>query len=152
MLRRFMDVEQLEGTTLRDQMTLLNDRQKTLATQAAQWNAVSDKNRKEFLDALLASQAAEQNDVAAMTSQMLEKMVTWAPMDVPLDKEPMAGCRKLATEAARLSGDAAKQTSPETLNAGLTSASNALDQLRQLQAALPGLDWITDFEGKRRRL
>lgn len=144
MLRRFMDLEELDGTTLRDQMTLLNGRQQKLAALAAQWNATDAKDRKAFLDALLVTQAAEQTEVAEMTSQILEKMVTWAPLDVPLDKEPIAGCRKLATEAARLASEAAKQTTPDSLNTGLETASNALENMRQLQAALPGLDWITE--------
>ncbi len=143
LLRRFMALEELEGTTLRDQMTLLAERQQSLAKQAAQWNGASVNERPAFLNELLLAQSAEQNDVAAMTSKLLENMVTWAPMDVSVDKEPIAGCRKLAAEAARLAGDAAKQTTPQTINAGLASASNALEQLRSLQAALPGLDWIT---------
>ena len=73
----------------------------------------------------------------------MENMVTWAPLDISVDKEPIASCRKLAADAARLAGDAARQTTPETINAGLAAASNALEQLRSLQAALPGLDWIT---------
>jgi hypothetical protein len=144
MLRRFLDVEQLEGTTLRDQMTLLNQRQQALAGQSALWNSLPATNHGPFLDALLISQAGEQKEVTEMTSQMLEKMVTWAPLGVALDKEPFAGLRNHAAEAARWATEAAKLNSPETLTASLTSASNALDQLRQLQAALPGLEWITE--------
>jgi hypothetical protein len=148
LLRRFMALQELEGTTLRDQMTLLAERQQSLAKQSAQWAASAEKDRPALLKAALVPQSAEQNDVAALTSKLLENMVTWAPMDVPVDKEPIAGCRKLATEAARFSGEAAKQTTPETIHAGLASASNALEQLRQLQAALPGLDWITESKEK----
>ena len=38
LLRRFMALEELDGTTLRDQMTLLADRQRSLAKQSAQWD------------------------------------------------------------------------------------------------------------------
>jgi hypothetical protein len=148
LLRRFMAVEELDGTTLRDQMTLLAERQQSLAKQSAQWTGSAGKDRAAFLNDLLISQSAEQNDVAAMTSQLLENMVTWAPLDVPVDKEPIAGCRNLAAEAARLAGEAARQTTPATIHAGLASASNALEQLRSLQAALPGLDWITESKEK----
>jgi hypothetical protein len=148
LLRRFMAVQELEGTTLRDQMTLLAERQQSLAQQAAQWSASAGQNRAAFLDALLVSQSAEQSDVAALTSKLLENMVTWAPIDVPVDKEPIAGCRNLAAEAARLAAEASRLTTPETIGAGLASASNALDQLRQLQAALPGLDWIVQSKEK----
>jgi hypothetical protein len=144
MLRRFMALEELDGTTLRDQMTLLAERQQGLAKQAAQWNSSAAKDRAAFLDDLLASQSAEQNDVAVLASKLMENMVTWAPMDVSVDKEPIAGCRALAADAARLAGEAAKQTTPQTIKAGMASASNALEQLRSLQAALPGLDWITE--------
>lgn len=143
-----MALEELEGTTLRDQMTLLAERQQALAKQASQWAGAADKDHAPFLNELLAAQSAEQNDVAALTSKLLENIVTWAPLDVPVDKEPIAGCRKLAAEAARLAGDASKQITPETFDAALASASNALEQLRQLQSTLPGLDWITESKEK----
>jgi hypothetical protein len=148
LLRRFMALQELDGTTLRDQMTLLAERQQALARQATQWNGAGDKDRPMFLNTLLISQSAEQNDVSALTSKLMENMVTWAPMDVPVDKEPIAGCRNLAAEAARLSAEASRQTTPGTIHASLASASNALEQLRQLQAALPGLDWITESKEK----
>ena len=148
MLRRFMALEELDGTTLRDQMTLLADRQRSLARQAAQWNSSATTEHPAFLNAMLVTQSAEQSDVSAMTSKLLENMVTWAPMDVPVDKDPILSCRNLAAEAARLSSEAAKQTTPETLKAGLAAATKALEQLRQLQATLPGLDWITESKEK----
>jgi hypothetical protein len=148
LLRRFLALEELDGRTLRDQMTLLAERQQSLAKQSAQWTGSTDKDRPAFLNEQIVAQSAEQNEVAEQTSKLLENIVTWAPMDVPVDKEPIAGCRKIAAEAARLASEAAKQTTPETINAGLASASNALEQLRDLQAALPGLDWIVQSKEK----
>jgi hypothetical protein len=144
LLRRYMALEQLDSTTLRDQMTLLAERQRTLGKQSAQWTTTSDQNRKPFLDALMSAQSSEQTEIAELASKMLENVVTWAPLDIPADKEPIAGLRKIATDATRFATEAAQHTTPETLNAGLASASNALEQLHQFQAALPGLDWVTD--------
>jgi hypothetical protein len=148
MLRRFMALEELDGRTLRDQMTLLAERQQSLAKQSAQWTGSADKDHPAFLNEQITAQSAEQNDVAELTSKLLENMVTWAPMDVSVDTEPIAGCRKIAAEAARLASEATTQTTPETINAGLASASNALERLRDLQAALPGLDWIVQSKEK----
>ena len=148
MLRRFMAMEQLDGTTLRDQMTLLAERQQALAKEDGDWAAAKDADHPALLKAMLITQSSEQNEVAGMTSKLLENMVTWAPIDVPADREPLASCRTMAAEAARLASDAAKQATPETIESSVAAATNSLEQLRRLQAALPGLDWITDSSEK----
>ena len=48
MLRRFMAVQQLDGTNLRDQMTLLAERQKVLTENVAKWNGANEKERPEL--------------------------------------------------------------------------------------------------------
>jgi hypothetical protein len=148
LLRRYMALEELNGRTLRDQMTLLARRQQALAQQSGQWNAASAKDRPGFLNEQIAAQSSEQAAISQQTSKLLEDMMTWAPLDVPVDKEPIAGCRKLAADAAQIASEAAKQTTPETINTGLATASNALEKLRDLQAALPGLDWIVGSKEK----
>lgn len=144
LLRRFMALEQLDGTTLRDQMTVLAERQRTLAKESGQWTNAPAGERTNLLNELLTAQSGEQTEIASMTSKLLENIVTWAPMDVSVDKDPILSCRKYATEAARFSSLAAENLTPDKLTNGLTFASNALEQLRKLQATLPSLDWITD--------
>ena len=148
LLRRFLALEELDGTTLRDQMTLLAQRQESLATEAAQWTALGDKDRDAWLKQFGGSQAAEQQEVAALAAKLQENMVTWLPLEVPQDAEPVVACRKIADDAARLAGEAAHQTSAETLDAGLDNAKKALAKFHELQGNLPRLEWIDEAGNK----
>jgi hypothetical protein len=139
-----MAMQQLEGTTLRDQMTLLAQRQQTLATQVAQWLSTEEKDRDALLRGFLASQSAEQGDLAALAAKLSENMVTWLPLDVAPDAAPIVDCRKLAAEAARLAAEASSQTSPDTINTGLDSALKSLEQLRLLHTRLPDLEQLPE--------
>jgi hypothetical protein len=144
LLRRFMAMQQLEGTTLRDQMTLLAQRQQTLATQVAQWLGTEEKDRDALLRGFLAGQSAEQGDLAALAAKLSENMITWLPLDVAPDAAPIVDCRKLAAEAARLAAEASSQTSPDAINTGLDSALKSLEQLRLLHTRLPDLEQLPE--------
>jgi hypothetical protein len=144
LLRRFLALEELDGTTLRDQMTLLARRQQSLATEATQWTALGDNDRAAWLKQEIHSQAAEQQDVALLAAKTQENMVTWLPLEVPPDTEPVVACRKIAEDAARLAGEAAEQTSAENLDSGVETAKKALAQFRLLQGSLPRLEWVEE--------
>ena len=148
LLRRFLALEQLEGTTLRDQMTLLAQRQQALAAQVTQWTSAGDKDRQATLTQLIASQSAEQSEVAALAAKLHENMVTWLPLEVSPDQEAVAACRNLAVEAARLATQATSQVSPESRTAGLESARQSLAELRRLQDRLPDMDSLAESAGK----
>jgi hypothetical protein len=137
MLRRFLALEQLEGTSLRDQMTLLNRRQQAQQQQVAQWAGATEAERAPLVAGYLASQSAEQIEVSALATKMQENMVTWWPTNLPVDLEPITACRNLAADVARLSAEAAGQTN---LDAGLVSGRKAMDQLRALHERLPDLE------------
>ena len=141
MLRRFLALEELEGTSLRDQMTLLAQRQQSLAKDVAQWASSNATNRESLLRQILTSQVAEQSEVAALAAKLHENMVTWLPLDVAPDSELVAECRNLGAEVARLAAEASEKTLQDTNGGGLESAHKSLEQLRALNSSLPQLEW-----------
>jgi hypothetical protein len=134
-----MALQELDGTTLRDQMTLLARRQQTLANQTAQWTAAGETERPALASQYLLAQTAEQTEISSLASKMCENMVTWLPEGVEQDKEPVATAFSIAAEAARLASLTAGQASPATLTNSLDSARKALDQFRLLHEYLPGM-------------
>ena len=148
LLRRFLALEELDGATLRDQMTLLARRQESLAAEAAQWTALGEKEREAWLKQLGGSQTAEQEEVAMLAAKLQENMVTWLPLEVPQDAEAVVACRNIANDAARLAGEAARQTSAATLDAALDTAKKALAQFHVLQGSLPRLEWMDEAGNK----
>jgi hypothetical protein len=139
MLRRFMALQELDGTTLRDQMTLLAQRQQALAKQTAEWTVAGDDARPALASHYLAAQAVEQSEIASQAAKLHENMITWLPDGVEQDKEPMATALTLASEGARLATLAAGQTSPDSITNSLLSARKALDQFRLLHDYLPDM-------------
>jgi len=141
MLRRFMALQEMDTTSLRDQLTLLAQRQQTLAKQTAEWTAADETNRPALAKQYLLAQTAGQSEVFSQAAKMQENMITWLPDGVEQDKEPVATALTLAAEGARLASIAASQASPETMTNSLESARQALDQFRMLH------DYLTDMPG-----
>ena len=139
MLRRFMAMQEMDTTTLRDQLTLLARRQQTLAQQTAQWTAAGETERPAIASQSLIAQTAEQSEVSSLAAKMHENMITWLPEGVEQDKEPVATALALAAEGGRLASLAASQASPATLTNSLDNARLALDQFRLLHEYLPGM-------------
>jgi hypothetical protein len=139
MLRRFMALQEVDATTLCDQMTLLARRQQTLAQQTAQWTAAGETERAAIASQTLLAQIAEQIEISAQAAKTQENMVTWLPEGVDQDKEPIATALALAAEGGRLASLAASQAFPSTLTNSLDDARKALDQFRLLHEYLPGM-------------
>jgi len=140
MLQRFLALQKLEGTSLRDQMTLLAQRQKSLAEGVGKWT-VPRRKTGELLDQFLTTQAAEQGEVAASAAKMHENMVAWLPLDVSADTELVADCRNLAADTLRLATEASLKTLTATNGAGLEAAHQSLEKLRSLDGRLLQLEW-----------
>jgi len=139
MLRRFMALQEMDATTLRDQLTLLARRQQTLAKQTAEWTATGETERSAIASQTLLAQTAEQGEVSSLAAKLHENMITWLPDGVEQDKEPIATALALAAEGGRLASLAASQASPGTLTNSLDNARKALDQFRLLHEYLPGM-------------
>ena len=139
MLRRFMASQQSEAASLRDQMTLLAQRQQTLATQTSQWSAADETNRPAIASQYFAAQVPEQAEVSSLAAKSHENMITWLPDGVDAEKEPVATALNLAEDGARLAALAASQASPGNLTNSLDNARKALDQFRMLHEYLPDM-------------
>jgi len=146
MLRRFMALQELDGTTLRDQMTLLAQRQQSLTKKTAEWTVADESARTNLASRDLAAQASEQAGVASASAKMHENMITWLPDGVEQDKEPVATALSLAAEAARLASLASSQASSDDLTNSLLSARKALDQFRLLHDYLPDMAGDADTQ------
>jgi len=151
MLRRFMAAQQLEGTSLRDQMTLLAQRQKLLTENVTRWNGADEKQRAEVARQFLAAQGIEQGEIAERAAKMQENMLTWLPLDAS-DTDLVRDCRNLSTEVARLATEAASKARPETNAASLEAAHAALEKLRLLDGRLLQLEWSEGMSASRLKL
>jgi hypothetical protein len=138
MLRRFLALQQLEGTTLRDQMTLLAQRQQALTEASVKWNGAEEKDRPAVLHDILDAQAADQVEVASLASAMHDNMITWVPLDIPAEDKSIVACQNIAADAATYAADASAKTAPETLPDGIDSGRKSLGELRRLKGALYG--------------
>ena len=159
MLRRFLALQELDGATLRDQLTLLAQRQQSLTKQTAEWTVADPASRSALAGHDLAAQSGEQAEVAAAAAKMHENMITWLPDGVEQDKEPVATALSLAAEGARLAALAATQAASGTtanipaapdaatnspapsgaITNSLATARQALDQFRLLHDYLPDM-------------
>jgi hypothetical protein len=146
MLRRFMALQELDSTTLRDQMTLLARRQTDLTKQTAEWTVADESSQTNLARQYLEAQVPEQSEIASLSAKMQENMITWLPDGVQQDQEPVATALTLAAEASRLASLAAAQASPDTLTNSLDSARKALAQFRMLHDYLP--DMTDDADAK----
>lgn len=146
MLRRFMALQELDGTTLRDQMTLLAQRQQALTKKTAEWTVADEAARSTLASRDLSAQASEQAGIASASAKMHENMITWLPDGVEQDKEPVATALSLAAEAARLASLASSQASSDDLTNSLLSARKALDQFRLLHDYLPDMAGDADTQ------
>jgi hypothetical protein len=140
MLRRYMAMMQLDGTTLRDQMTLLARRQQDLGKEAVQWVDAPQNEKAALAGRLLAFASSEQGDAAALAAQMHENMITWLPLDVPPSTPQVVACQELAANISLLATEASKKAAPESLDAGLATARQVMGKLRLLHDRLPELE------------
>src|SRR4030095_1846530 len=85
MLRRYMAMLQLQGTSYRDQMTLLAEEQKQLKEQVAKWNATPKDDREALAKEFQASYAKQGGQVVEAATKIHENMETWLPLDVKTD-------------------------------------------------------------------
>jgi len=86
-------------------MTLLAQRQKSLAEGVGKWTVAEEKERARLLDQFLTTQARARRS-RRFGAKMHENMVAWLPLDVSADTELVADCRNLAADTLRLATEA----------------------------------------------
>ena len=126
MLRRYLAMLELQGTSLRDQFTLLAERQKVIQRQLAEWNATPEAERDDAAKKLQTAYAAESKKVAEDAAKLRENMETWLPLDVNPKQEQVQAALSRAEEIARLSGQS-----------DTNSARQALAEMHALRESLP---------------
>ena len=126
MLRRYLAMMELQGTTLRDQFTLLAERQKEIQQQLADWNAAPEADREALAGKLREAYATQKQKVAEDAAKMRENMETWLPLDVDPKQEQVKAALARAEKIARLAGE--KDTN---------SAHQALAEMHTLRESLP---------------
>lgn len=126
MLRRYLAMMELEGTSLRDQFTLLAERQKQVQQQLAQWNATPEPERADLTQQLRKTYAAENRKIAEDAAKLHDNLETWLPRDVKPDQEQVQSTLARAEKIARLAAD------PDT-----NSANQALAEMHALRESLP---------------
>jgi hypothetical protein len=136
MLRRYMAMLQLQGTTYRDQMTLLAERQKQIKEQVAKWNATPEADRAGLLPQFRESFAAERRQIAHDAAKLRDNMETWLPLDVKADHPQVQAAFTRSEKVARLTAESVPP-------GNTTAAAQALEELRALRQELPQLNEIS---------
>ena len=133
MLRRYMAMLQLQGTSYRDQMTLLAGEQKQLKEQVAKWNATPAAGREELIKEFRDSYAKQGAQIVEASAKLRENMETWLPLDVKVDHPEVQAALTRAEKIVQLTGESLKPESTE-------AAMGALNEMRMLRDALPKLN------------
>jgi hypothetical protein len=136
MLRRYMAMLQLQGTSYRDQMTLLAEEQKQLKEQVAKWNATPKDERETVAKEFQASYAKQGGQVVEAATKIRENMETWLPLDVKTDHPEVQAALTRSEKIVQLT---AESTNPENTEA----AAQALNEMRALRDSLPKLNDVS---------
>jgi hypothetical protein len=135
MLRRYLAMLEMQGTTYRDQVTLLAERQKEIQQQVAKWNATPEAERTALLDQWRPEYASRQSEVVESAAKLREDMETWLPLDVKPDSPRVQEALAQAEKVVQLTTECAE---PGATNA----AAQALAELLVLRQTLPDLGQI----------
>ena len=122
MLRRYLAMMEQQADSLRDQMTLLAERQKQLQQQVSTWNATPETNRAALIIELKQTYAAQQKDLTADVTKLRENMETWLPLDIKSDRPEVQAALARAERAVQLT---------------TTNGYEALKELRALRETIP---------------
>jgi hypothetical protein len=133
MLRRYMAMLELQGTSYRDQMTLLAERQKQIQQQVAKWNATMENERAALLAQFRESYTPQQRQVMVDATKLRENMETWLPLDVKADDPQVDAALTRAEKIVQLMANSAESTN---------AAHQALAELRALRETLPQLSEV----------
>jgi hypothetical protein len=126
MLRRYLAMLELQGTSLRDQFTLLAERQKQIQQQLAEWNATPEAERETAAKKLQETYAAENRKIADDAAKLRENMETWLPLDVDPKQEQVQSALTRAEKIARLASES-----------NTNAAHQALAEMHALRESLP---------------
>ncbi len=155
LMRRMMAAMRKQGTTIRDQLTLLARRQGALAENVRNWAERRATAAGELQQQLAGQHAAEQAELAEAAAALAQNFQTWAPHE--LSTSTLLLKTRDASQAIAVNGfEAARELQTGAPDAAAQRATQLLDQLDALDAqinelALAGGDspQLFAFVGKR---
>ena len=148
LLRRFMAMQRLEGTTLRDQLTLLARRQRTVHSQLAAWVAADDPQRAVLIRDVLSYRVTEQYAIVNAAAQMVDNMATWVPLDVEPGHPKLQELQEVGLLITRTSQDAMRHLATGNVDSAIAAGREALTRLRTLLDELPQVEQIDENNAK----
>ncbi len=145
LLERFMARSRLEATTLRDQLTLLHNRQLKLTQEVRQGLPVEDKAQADVdgklsLDKFrIPNREVDAAIIADDAAKMLENYITWTPKDLDVNQGDLAVFKRKGTRIASVATDLARLASDQDATSSQKSASQLYELLLDYRSTLPDL-------------
>jgi hypothetical protein len=100
LLRRYMDSSRKCARTLRDQLTVLAQRQAAVRTVVSAWAQPAQTKPADPGDWLRLALITAQMEVARMAAELQARTETWIPRGMDAQQGPLAQCRELTAEVA----------------------------------------------------
>lgn len=145
LLERFMARSRLEATTLRDQLTLLHNRQQKL-TQEVQLGMSAEGGEKATVDGKLnldkfriPNREVGAAVIADDAARMIENYITWTPKDLDVNQGELAVFKGKGIRIATDSSNLARLASQNDSAAALESAGKLYELLLDFHGTLPDL-------------
>lgn len=100
LLRKFMARMRKGALTIRDQLTVLAEEQKTQHAHTARWSTADEPGRNTLRRESWYDLVREQIELAQRTTQLYDDIETWIPKGIDKKAEPLVECRQRAQDAA----------------------------------------------------
>ena len=151
LLERFMARSRLEATTLRDQLTLLRDRQQKLTVEVQHGlrkdndvevpGAAPELNLDEYR---IPNRVADARRIADDAARMLENYVVWTPKELNVNEGDLSIFRSKGVRIAAIASDLAALAADDDPTSALDAAGSLYEQLQEFLDSLPDLLTTTE--------
>lgn len=142
LLRRYLAMQQLSATSLRDQLTLLAEAQKVTEAQVRRWIATPESGRAELLAEYRPVLLADGRRLIEDATRLRDNLETWLPLDV---KRENGLVLETQAQAERILERLRASLGP----GGTNAAAQALAELHALHDALPQFRQVATMEPDR---
>ena len=132
LLRRMMAYMRLQGTTLRDQLTLLARREKDLDQTAGRWTEVPEAQLPALKNTMWRQLAEEQMGLAQMAAALHDNVLTWTPRDINADQPVLAEMRELSLKLAMDMLNTSQQLTGGEIDRSAESAAENVENMKLL--------------------
>lgn len=115
LMRRLVDSLERRSESLRDQMTLLAERQKDLAREVRAWHIVDEGARADLLAAIVNMRQTRVTEIAQEAAMVKERFVAWLPLDLKAEDPAFSEATKCVNAVAS-SAELLASSSPKDAN------------------------------------